>query len=157
MLWHCLTIFGTLVYHHETMCRAHSWSWYDLDRWPQDQINGLWHGFVFRSHVFMSFDIVMLCLAREWVYHHSTMWRAYSRPVWPWTLTLILKLYFHREFESGKIVFALRHRHTKFWNMVILAWNNMLCTHLTFVCPLTYMWMAGRIISFPYSLCIVHT
>ena len=30
VVWHWLTIFGTWLHHHETMCRAHSWSLYDL-------------------------------------------------------------------------------------------------------------------------------
>ena len=37
-VWHWLTIFGTWVNHHETMCRVHSWSRYNLDLWPQGQI-----------------------------------------------------------------------------------------------------------------------
>ena len=37
LLWHWLTIFGTWVYHHGTMCHIHSWHLYlyDLDLWPQ--------------------------------------------------------------------------------------------------------------------------
>ena len=38
LVWLSLTIFGTWVYHYKTMCRAHSWSWYDIDIWPQGQI-----------------------------------------------------------------------------------------------------------------------
>ena len=38
MVWHWLTIFGTWMYHHETMCRVHSWSRYELEPWPQGQI-----------------------------------------------------------------------------------------------------------------------
>ena len=33
-----LTIFSTLVYIHETICRVHSWSRYDLKLWPKRQI-----------------------------------------------------------------------------------------------------------------------
>ena len=29
------TLFGMWVYHHGTMCRVHSWTLYELDRWPQ--------------------------------------------------------------------------------------------------------------------------
>ena len=38
-------------------------------------------------------------------------------------------------------VFALWHRHTKFWHMGVLPWDNMLCTFLTLVWswPLTCM------------------
>ena len=34
LLWHLLTIIGTLVYHHEGKCRVHSWRQYDDDLWP---------------------------------------------------------------------------------------------------------------------------
>ena len=39
LLWHLLTIIGTLVYHHEGKCRVHSWCQYDDDLWPQGQID----------------------------------------------------------------------------------------------------------------------
>ena len=35
---HRHTVFGSWVYHYETMCHIHSWSWYDVDLWPQGQI-----------------------------------------------------------------------------------------------------------------------
>ena len=35
-----------------------------------------------------------------WVYHHGTMCHVH---LWPWPLTSISILYFHHEFESGKI------------------------------------------------------
>ena len=38
MVWHLLTIFGTWVYQHKTMCRVHSWSIFDVDHWHQGQI-----------------------------------------------------------------------------------------------------------------------
>ena len=45
-------------------------------------------------------------------------------------------------------VFALWHRHTKFWHMIVSPCDNMLCTFLTLVWPwpLTYMWVAGGIL-----------
>ena len=35
LLWHCYTIFGTSVYHHETMCHVSLWSRYDIGLWLQ--------------------------------------------------------------------------------------------------------------------------
>ena len=37
VLWHNHTLFGMWVYHHGTMCLAHSWTLYDLDLRPQYQ------------------------------------------------------------------------------------------------------------------------
>ena len=39
MLWHWFTIFGTWVYHQERKCRSHSYSRYQVDHWPQSQID----------------------------------------------------------------------------------------------------------------------
>ena len=36
--WHWLTIFGTWVYHHKTMCQVLSWSRFHFDLWAQGQI-----------------------------------------------------------------------------------------------------------------------
>ena len=35
LLWHCYTIFGTPVYHRETLCHVSSWSRYDIGLWLQ--------------------------------------------------------------------------------------------------------------------------
>ena len=87
LLWHWHTIFGTLVYHHERMCQVHSWSWYDIDLWPQGQIyrvydmalcSGLSIFVFWHSHT----------LFGTWVYHHGTMchvhsWTLYDLDLWP--------------------------------------------------------------------------
>ena len=39
MLWHWFTIFSTWVHHQERMCRSHSYSRYEVDIWPQSQID----------------------------------------------------------------------------------------------------------------------
>ena len=89
------TIFGTWVHHHDRMCQVHSWSWYDIDLWPQGQIyrvydmalcSGLSFFVLWHSHT----------LFGTWVYHHGKMCR--SSP-----LTSISKLYFQHGFESGKM------------------------------------------------------
>ena len=79
-------------------------------------------------------------LSCTWVYHHGTMCHIHS-----WTL-------YDLEFES---VFALWHRHTKFWPMGVSPWDNMLCTFLTLVStwPLTCMWVTGlSLVSFTQFL-----
>ena len=86
-LWHWHIIFGTWVYHYEKMCQVHSWSWYDLEHWPQGQIyrvcdmalcSGLSFFVLWRSHN----------LFGTWVYHHGTMcrvhsWTLYDIDLWP--------------------------------------------------------------------------
>ena len=69
--------------------------------------------------------------------------------IWPWLLTSISKLYFHQEFESGKIVYAHWHKHTKFRHMGISPWVNMLSTFLTFVWP----WPLSSTHSFFLEIC----
>ena len=63
MVWHWLTIFGTWVYHHETMCRVHSWSRYDLELWPQGQIYRVFDMFSCPAHNFFLIDIGLPYLA----------------------------------------------------------------------------------------------
>ena len=109
-----------------------------------------------RARAFLYFDI------SHTVWHMSVSpWynvsRTFMTSVWPWPLTLISKLYIHYEFESGiiKIVFALLHRHTKFWHMSVSPWN-MMCTFLTYVWPwpLTYKWVV-YLVSFSHSFYLV--
>ena len=80
MVWHWLTIFGTWVYHHETMCRIHSWSRYDLELWPQAQINRIFDMFSCPAH---NFFMVWhwLTIFGTWMYHYQTMCRVHS---WSW-------------------------------------------------------------------------
>ena len=73
LIWHCYTIFGTWVYHHETMCHVSSWSRYDSHTIFGTRVSPLENV----SHIFMT-------------------------TVWPWPLAWITKLYFHNEFVSGQ-------------------------------------------------------
>ena len=59
MVWHWLTIFGTWMYHHETMCRVHSCSRYDLELWHQGQIYRVFDMFSCPAH---NFFMVWHCL-----------------------------------------------------------------------------------------------
>ena len=67
MVWHWLTIFGTWVYHHETMCRVQSWSRYDLELWPQGQIYRVFDMFSCPAHNCFWIDICLPYLAHECV------------------------------------------------------------------------------------------
>ena len=53
-VWHWLTIFGPLVYHHEMMCHVHSWSQYNVDLRPQGQI----YRFVSDLELFLDLTLV---------------------------------------------------------------------------------------------------
>ena len=74
-----------------------------------------------RATAFLSFD--SLIMFGTWVHHQGIMRRIHT---WPWTS--LYKFYFHHEFESGKIVFALWHKHTKFWHMFVLH-EKTCCVH----------------------------
>ena len=114
-------------------------------------------GFVFRPQIFLSFDIVIFCLAWECI----TMVRR---------VAYILELCMTLPFDlNSKIiflpwicvwqdVFALWHSHTKYWHMGVSPWENMLYTFLTLVWPwlLTYIWVAGlSLVSFTHSFYLV--
>ena len=106
LVWHWLTIFGTCVRHYDRMCRVHTWSQFDIDLWPRGHIN----------RVYYMVFAVLLCdnhVCYVSVSPRYNVSRTFMTSVWPWAMTLILKLYFNHEFESGKIVFALWKRHTK--------------------------------------------
>ena len=134
LVWHWLTIyyFAHASITMRGLCRVHSWSWFDIDLRPQCQIYRVYY--------------MALCSGDSFfvLWHSHTM-----TSVWPWPLTSISKLYFHHKFVSGKMVFALWHRHPKFWHIGVSPWDNMLCAFLTFVWPwpLTYMWVVGGILS----------
>ena len=81
-------------------------------------------------HRFLSFRIVILCerttMVQCVVYIHEHRMAL--------TFDLNIKLYFHHEFVTDKII-ALWHRLIKFWYIVFQPWNNWLCTFLAFVFP----------------------
>ena len=85
MVWHWLTIFGTWVYNHETMCRVHSWSRYDLELWPQGQIYRVFDMFSCLAHNFF----FGLTLAHHTWHMGVSPWDDVSSTfmiqIWPWT------------------------------------------------------------------------
>ena len=74
-----LTIFGTWVYPHEAICRAHSWFRCEIDLWPQGQ------GQIYRicdmslclGHSFFLLWPILTMIS-TWMYHHGAMCRVHS-------------------------------------------------------------------------------
>ena len=87
------------------MCQVHPWSWYNLELWPQGQIYRVYDMLCVQASAFLSFDIVILCLAYECITMVQCV--TYIHELWPWPLTSISELYFHSEFESGKMSLLL--------------------------------------------------
>ena len=71
-----ITIFGTWVYHHETMCSIHSWFRYELELWPKGQIYRVFDMFSCPAHnLFLIWH--WLTIFGTCVYHHEKMWRVH--------------------------------------------------------------------------------
>ena len=128
-----------------------------IRRWPltsrqiyrvYDIASGLSFFVLWHSHTF---------LAREYI---SMVWCvAYIHDLWmTLNFDLNIKIIFSPWNWVWQDIFALRHRHTKFWHIGLSPWDNMLCTFLTLVrpWPLTYMWMAGvSLVTFTHSFYLV--
>ena len=89
-----------------------------------------------------------------WVYHHGTMCRNHSWPLYDIDLSpQYKKIIFHHEFKSGKIVFAFWQRHTKFGIWVYQHKTKYYGHFLS----LTYMWAAGvSLVSITHSFYFVY-
>ena len=61
MPWHWRIIFCIWVYLHETVCKVHSWSRYDVEFWPPCHV---WFG-LSSDRSFLSFDIVIPYLSHD--------------------------------------------------------------------------------------------
>ena len=106
---------------------------------------GFMTGLCVQVSAFLSHDIVILCLAREFI----TIIRrvAYIHELCM-TFDMNIKIIFSPWIWIWQDVFALWHRHTKFWHMAVSPWDNTLCTFLTLVWPwtLTFKWVAEDIL-----------
>ena len=109
------------------MCQVHSWSWYDLERWPKGQIYRV--------------NDMALCSGLSFF----VLWHSHTLFVITNKITSISKLYFHFEFESGKLSLLFNKGIPNFCRIGVSPWDYMLCTVITLVWPwpLTYMWEAG--------------
>ena len=63
-VWHWLTIFGICVNHHETMCRVHSWSRFDLELWLKFKFIEFLTCFCVRPLTIFLFDVGLQYLAQ---------------------------------------------------------------------------------------------
>ena len=127
-IWHWLNIiiFGICIYHHERMCRVHSWSRFDLDLWPQGQIRRflscLSHNFRLLWHWHTIFD--------TWVYQSIACVAFIHDP--DRTLTFDLKVQFigfMTWFCVRAIAFCLWHCHTMFGTWVYH--HGTMCSRLS--------------------------
>ena len=73
------------------------------------------------------------------------------------TFDLHIKIIFSPWIWVWQNVFALWHRHTKFWHMGVSPWDNMLYTFLTLVWPwpLTCGWRGISLVTFTHSFYLV--
>ena len=119
------------IWHVSPSQREDSWYWYNIDIRPQIKFIGFM-GLCVRATPYLSFDIMKLCLVDECF----TIVRYVANNRITLMFDLNIKItYFHNEFETGKIIFTLWHRHAKYWYIDVSPWDNMLCTFLTFVWP----------------------
>ena len=80
-----------------------------------------------QASAFLSFDIVILCLARKCI----TMVRCvhtFMNSAWPWSLTSISKLYFHHGFKSYKMTLPFDLGILNF-GMWVYHRNTTCCVH----------------------------
>ena len=114
MDWHWLTIFGTWVYHHKTMCCVHSRSRFYVDLWPQIyRLLSCLHVWPLTS---VSFDIGIPYLA-----HGSITMRGCVKYIhdldttmtFDWPQGQIYRVY-DMALHSGLSFFVLWHSHTLF-------------------------------------------
>ena len=128
------------------MYQVHSWSWYDLDLWPQGQIYRIYDMALCSG---LSFFVLLHShtLSGTWVYHYGTMCCVHS-----WT-----KIMFSPWIWVWQDVFDLWHRHTNFWHMGASPWDNMLCIFLTLVWhwPVASIYGGGGILTEFYSVFIL--
>ena len=73
LVWHWLTIFGTWVYHHQTICGVHLWSQCNIDLWGKGQIYRVYDTALCSGHNFFVLWHISHTVFGKWVYHHVTM------------------------------------------------------------------------------------
>ena len=139
MLWHWPIILGSWVHHHEKMCRVHSWSWYDVDLWPQGQICSVYDMALCMSHSFFvlwhSHNHVWacgtMCLVHSWSLNDLELWpicgwRGYS----PWVLLTVLYLFQFStpDISCDALLWFIFFRNKKWkWHLIMsFNFNNFL-------------------------------
>ena len=128
LVWHWLNIFGTLEYHHETMCCVHWCSWNVVDLWPQGQIYRLFDMFPCLAQN-CSFIKHWLTIFGTCIYHHERMccihsWSWFAIDLWPQGKFIV---YFVSSFPTRNFC-LLWHWHTIFGTWVFRH-ERMCCVH----------------------------
>ena len=120
--WQWLTIFGTWVYHHKTMCCLHLWSRFDVYLRPQGQIYRFLSCLNFLLGLTLAYHIrIESIIIRKCVKYIHDLERH-------WTLT---SMSFYRVYDialcSGLSFFVLWHSHTLFGTcfVCLFLWSLM--------------------------------
>ena len=84
LVWSITFICLPFLAHYKRMCRVHSWSWHNVDLWPQCQFYRvfdtscwpvtclLWHGHtIFGSYVYYH---ERMCRVYSWSQHNIDLW-----------------------------------------------------------------------------------
>ena len=112
-------------YHHETICRVHYRSRYDVDLWHQGQIYRVFNIALSSDHSFIVIRQSNTILS-TWVYHYGAMclysWPLYNLDFWS-NYIFIMRLCL------AKILFALWNRRIKFGTRVVHH-ETTCCVHL---------------------------
>ena len=137
MVWHWLTMFGKWVYHHETMCRVHSWTRHDLELWPQGQIYRVFDMFSCPVHNFF-LDRHWLTIFGTWMYHHQTMCRVHHDPdsMLIFDLKVKFKGFCHVFMYDLKLLLALTLAY-QIWQIGLSPWEDVSGTFMILIQPWT--------------------
>ena len=137
MVWHWLTIFGTWVYHHETMCRGHSWSRYNLELWPQGQIYRVFDMFSCPAHNFFFRLTLAYHIWHMDVSPSDNVSRTFKIPIqcWPFTSRSNFKAFvvsscttcnfWHWHIKFGRLVY----HHERMCQVHSWSWYNLKLWH----------------------------
>ena len=140
-LWHWHIIFGTWVSPWEDV----SSTFIILELWH--------HGKIYRVYEMVSCSGLSFFVL--W-HSHTLFCMSFMNSVWPWPLTSISKLYFHNEFESGKMSLLFDVGTPNFCIWVHVSPWDMLCTFSTLVWlwPICG-WRGVSLVSFTHSFYLV--
>ena len=138
------------------MCRVHSSSRFNTDLWPQGQKDKVYDMVLFLGHS----CFVLLHSHTMWMYHHGTMcrlnpWTLYDLDLWSQYQNYICT----RKFDTGKVVFALWHRHFGVWYITAkqhVVYMLGLCLSLTFDLHVCGGGMGVSLVSFTHIFNLVY-
>ena len=123
LLWYWLTIFGIRIY-HESMCRVHSWSLYDVDLWP----------WVFEMSSCTARNVFLLW---HWLnifdtlVYHPWVSRTFMIPIrhWPWPQSQIYRGFDISSFLTCNFEFCLLWHSQFIFDTWVYHLERMCCVH----------------------------